>query len=473
MSYSHAQTQRVHLALQVTGFALLTGLLTLIFLSGRSELFVQGMLALSCLLILLKKPHWGVLIILVMWLTNVSPSIMGIRQLTIAYLISPILLIPLAVAIWRDHDIWAWHMPQVKILVAIGALLLISTAWNEFRHPVTLVPGIDNTREILQLFATRFMFLIFFVYFISTPERIELAAWVLLAVVIASALDAVYNLLDPGARRAWSSFGTGRNANRLAFLCLFGTSLLWFYRAHGGRRWLRSLALPLLFPMPALVLASGSRSGFLQLLVFIAFAVKEREGWSVAKRIRSFLVLGFVSLVLLSIVPAANLIRATTFETAAVAPGGASLTNRLKTIGAAVELVASDPIFGIGIGNFRWMHQAYYGSELATHNSYLWALLAGGVGVLGLYLLLFYFTYGMLRDLEEAGPRELLWLSKGLKVSFILLMIFSAFADYWHSDILYAMLGLTLAMTHLAQRAPQRATLVEPRTVFAPIPQRQ
>ncbi len=455
----------------MAGFVLLTGVLTLIFLSGRSELFVHGMLALSCLLVLVKKPHWGVLIILVMWLLGVSPPIAGIRQLRIPYLISAALLLPLAVALFRDRDVWAWRMPQVKILLVIGILFLLSTAWNDFKHPVTLVPAMDNTREMLQLFATRFVFLIFFVYFISTPKRIELAAWVLLALVVASALDATYHFLLPGARRAWASFGTGRNANRLAFLCLFGTSLLWFYRAHGPRRWIRSLALVLLFPLPAMALASGSRSGFLQLLLLIALVLKERQGWSVAQRIRSFLLLGFASLIILSIVPAATLMRATTFETAHVAPGGESLTNRIKTTGAALELAASDPILGIGIGNFRWMHQAYYGSDLVTHNSYLWALLAGGIGALGLYLLLFYLTYRMLRDLEDSGPPELLWLSKGLKVGLSLFLLFSAFADYWYSDIFYAMLGLTLAMTHLAQRAPQREAVVAQRPVLAPIPQ--
>ena len=80
---------------------------------------------------------------------------------------------------------------------------------------------------------------------------------------------------------------------------------------------------------------------------------------------------------------------------------------------------------------------AFYGSSGHTHNSYLWALTAGGIGVFGLYLLLFYLTYRMLRQLERSGPQELLWLSKGLRVSLVLFMIFSAFADFWLSDFMY------------------------------------
>jgi hypothetical protein len=123
------------------------------------------------------------------------------------------------------------------------------------------------------------------------------------------------------------------------------------------------------------------------------------------------------------------------------------------------------PFLGVGIGNFQWT-KAFYGLARGapTHNAYLWALTAGGIGVPVLYLLLFFVTYRMLRQLERSGPPELLWLSKGLKVNLFLFLVFSAFADFWLSDFLYLILGLTTAMNYLWQR--QRQRLSQPSSSF-------
>jgi O-antigen ligase len=126
-------------------------------------------------------------------------------------------------------------------------------------------------------------------------------------------------------------------------------------------------------------------------------------------------------------------------------------------------MFAQDPILGIGPGNFRWMHQAFYGSDLVTHNSYVWALVSGGIGALALYLVLSYMTYRTLRQLERSGPRELLWVNKGLRINLILFMIASAFADLWHLEFIYLMVGLTVAMTRL-----QAQQVLEPARVSAP-----
>jgi hypothetical protein len=103
------------------------------------------------------------------------------------------------------------------------------------------------------------------------------------------------------------------------------------------------------------------------------------------------------------------------------------------------------------------MHQAFYGSELATHNSYVWALVSGGVGALGLYLLLFYLTYQMLKELEKSGPRELLWLTKGLRVGLVPFLVASAFADLWHSELAYLIIGLTVAVMNLSRQRAREA----------------
>jgi O-antigen ligase len=172
--------------------------------------------------------------------------------------------------------------------------------------------------------------------------------------------------------------------------------------------------------------------------------------------------MALIGLLGLAFVPSAYLERVTTFDPEVDAPGQESLQNRLLVVTSALKMAASDPLFGAGLGNFPWVARVFYNSGGATHNSYLWAITSGGVGALVLYLLLFYVTFRMLRQLEKYGPRELLWLSKALRVNLVTFLIFSGFADFWLSDFLYLIMGLAVAMTYVWRReagtsAPVRA----------------
>jgi O-antigen ligase len=461
MRDSHAQTGPLSawLTLQAVGFVLLTGLLSQILSGDNGLSFLLAILSGICALWLFKEPHWGVLIILLMWFLRISPAVLGVSYLRIPYLVSALLLIPLALAILRDRDIWVWRVPQVKILVAIGIILLASTGWSHYQYPVKLLPKLDQTGEMLQVFFVRIVFLVFFLYFITTSRKIELSIWLLLGLIITSAMSVLYYATEPGFRRGTAAFGPGTNPTGLPFLCLFGASLLWFYYACTQSRRGKWFALLFLIPLPAVALASGSRGGFLQLLVFAALIIREQEGWSAAKKVRSLLLLGVVSFLLLSIMPTANLLRATSFEATRSAVGGESLTNRINTVTAALAMIASNPILGIGIGNFRWMNQIAYGSDLHPHNSYVEALLSGGIGCLILYLLLFYVTYRMLKQLEKIGPSDLLWVSKGLRINLILFLVASISDDIWLNDLLYIMVGLAVAMTRVWQSHYARFTV--------------
>jgi O-antigen ligase len=376
-------------------------------------------------------------------------------------------LIPFALSILRDRVIWVFRVPQINILLLIGTLLLASTWWSAARHPLTVLPEFDNTERMLHLFFARLVFLVFFIYFITTLKGIELAVFLSLLLIIMAAQSALPIALS-GAR-ARATFSLGANPNRLAFICLFATSLLWFYRTSLQARW-KSLIVPLLFFLPATALATGSRSGFIQLVVLGILILKEQEGWSAMKRMHSFFFLGAVLAFLTIMVPASQYMRATSFDPTAQAPGKQSLNKRINRIWHLLEIAASNPVLGIGVGNFRWVNQSRYGDDRQPHNSYLGTLAESGIPVLSLYLLLFYMTYRMLTQLRRSGPRELLWLSKGLRVNLILFLVFSAFADFWLNDFLYLIIGLTVAMTVLWQRQQATATQLQTRPTFVPMP---
>jgi O-antigen ligase len=483
-SQSHALgvSPRIFLVLQGIGIVALALLLISILSGGKGLLLLAAILALLFAFYLIQKPHWGTLLILALAFVDILPIPIGSPYLKANYLLALLLLIPLALAVFRDRVVWALRVPQVKILLAIGFVFILSTWWSSIKYPVTLLPHLDETAAMMRAFFTRFGYLIFFIYFIRTRKRIEFAAWLTIGLITAAAISALLGLY--GASRAVraaadaGTFALGEGANRLAHICLFAASLIWFYRSYGQSRALRFVALPLLFLLPAMALATGSRSGFLQLLVLAALILWEQEGWSAAMRARSLIFVGCVAIFLMVAAPATQLARVVTYSTAVGDPGGYSLVRRINTVFHSLELAASDPILGIGIGNFVWMQGAFYGLAKAEHNAYLWALMSGGIIALGLYLLLLYITYRMLRQLERHGPRELLWLSKGLRVGFILFLLASVFANFWLNTIFFVIIQTTIAMYYYWQRLrrpnsiqalSQTALPVAPRLLANPI----
>jgi O-antigen ligase len=446
------QSPRARQAAQGIGILLFALWLIHLSLGWELGMFLMAIFVGIGAFFFLWKPHVGIVMILILSFLEGSPLAAGIRQFNGQYLIGAFLVIPFALSIFCDRKILVWQVPQVRIFVAIGVLFLISTWWSNFKYPVTLIPEIDRTATMLQAFARLLLFFVLFVYFINTRPRIVLMVWILVGLIVVTALSAMLPFLEgEEIRRARASFGIGENSNRLAFMSIFGVSLLWFYYSYGQGRWQKWLMFPLMLFLSATALASGSRSGLLQLLILAAIVITDQKGWSVAKRMQSILLVGLVVLLLLAVVPAGSITRITSYDTDATdsMAGGESLRQRIRTIYALMDMATSNPILGIGLGNFAWMHKVNYGLSNTPHNSYLWMLTEGGVGVLVLYLILFRITYRMLRELETEGPSELMWLSKGLRVNLILFLVFSAFANFWLEVITYSMLGLVVSMNRV------------------------
>jgi hypothetical protein len=63
---------------------------------------------------------------------------------------------------------------------------------------------------------------------------------------------------------------------------------------------------------------------------------------------------------------------------------------------------------------------------------------------------------------EAHGPAELLWLAKGLRVGLVLFLLFSAFADFWLSEIFAIVVALPLAMAGVTARQARAAAVRVP-----------
>lgn len=419
--------------------------------SSHAELFLGGILAALGGLVFFFQPHLGVwTILLILWL-GLSPDFLPGRFSQLPYLISPVLMVSLALAAIQEGEVRALKFPQVKLLIGIGALVLFSSWWNLYGPP-QLFQEFDKTEWLVGSFISRFVFLILFITFMATPKRIEATIWLLIGTSAIVAFNAWGSIFESGLRAA-SEFGFATNPNRLAFLSLFAFGFVWFFRTHSHASW-KGLTLPLVLAFPATALTSGSRSGLLQMAVLFLLILNDQRGGSLGRQIRALVLLGLAAILILAVVPSSPLQRAMSYETGVYGPGQESLTNRIATVYEAFGVFLQNPIFGIGFGNFETIASPMiYGMGRGVHNSYLRALSEGGITVFALYMMIFVVTFRMLRKLEAHGPAELLWMVKGLRAGMVLFLMFSATADIWHTDYFYLLVGATLGLWQCASVA--------------------
>jgi O-antigen ligase len=449
---------------RVLGFAtcLLLGAVVLLVVTTAEQGLAMVAMVLGALF-LVARPHWGILAIFVLVIFRINPVAIG--PLGTSELLAAPLLLPLVHEFLRDRGVWVWHVSQVRLLLGIGGVLLAATAWSVLMHPAPPLTEQERAGSVLFLFGQQFLFLIYLLYFIKKPRHLVYAALALLLLVLAAALDSL-DLLDAGhgVYRARVSQGWAANSNRLAFLCVWGTALAWSLRFKAPRRWWRPLTLAPLLGLPIVTLMTGSRNGLLQLTLLGGLVLLEQRQWAPAQRGRAVALMALVAVVVLLLAPSDMLERASNFD-----PAGRSVEGRTATLWAGARMVAEHPLLGVGPGNFRWRNAELIGLPLSSHNSYLWALTAGGPLLLFLYLAIFYRTYRMLRSVERRGPHELTWLATALRFNVVILIAFSFFADLWLTHPFYLVLGLTIVLFRMAASSgsPMVTASAPPRLVIA------
>jgi len=154
-------------------------------------------------------------------------------------------------------------------------------------------------------------------------------------------------------------------------------------------------------------------------------------------------------------------------EAAQVGEGAGSLERRQYTWEVAVELVRESPFLGVGIGN--WDVARFFKdptrSTAAPHSSYLLALVEGGLFCLLGFLGLLWCTWRNFREVEAyvVDPsfplRDLSWIVKSCKISFVVLVFFSLFADLWQMVILFWLVGLGIVMRRLVEQTALQEAL--------------
>ncbi|HEY2773891.1 MAG TPA: O-antigen ligase family protein [Candidatus Binatia bacterium] len=491
---------------------LATGLLALILVSylsawtGGGFYLVGAMVGLIGLVVLLRKPVVGVFILMTTFLFTYPEALRGAGNITINNMLG-LLLVPLMLfEMIRDGRWWPLKFKPFFLFLVIAMSLIISsntytgqTGASELIEQKSEVkvetsnraqgPALVSTRDMATKYITRLIFLLLFVYFMRTNRDLTGVVLILVVAMLVTyfsvSLGAGAAGWGTGRLRTMSDAGgavyAGRNPNKLSYFALLVLTLMWYGR--------RAIKWPILYPLWAalcsltfvMIPLTGSRSGMLNLLLFVLIVLLEdkfsyRKIVGLAGIVFAVVVqLGYQTSILDLVLPAETAerleklqVRSEVVEDEGVAATG-SLGGRFRTAQSALMIFQEHPAFGVGIGNFDEERAAVdpFGVVGPPHDSYLWALAEGGLTVFFLYLTLFAYTFLRINEIRweyEArfGPMKLGWLVAGMRTVLIGFMFFSLFADMWYHDFFFILIGISLSLIHLHEEYATTGKIPEP-----------
>ncbi len=269
---------------------------------------------------------------------------------------------------------------------------------------------------------------------------------------------------DTADGRAAASFSIGTNSNRLAFLCLMQAAFWWYFAQTQRSSTMRMIIYGIIGSFVLTDLLTASRSGFLGLGLLFYLLTRDRGAMKGGRIKVIFLALLMVGM-MLTIVPQESLDRIENLNPMAEGHdsiGTHSTERRVETVGLGWNMFLENPLFGVGLGNFREVARQVYNDEFyrPPHNSYIWALSECGIFAFVLFLWLFYSCIRDIRWLQRspATPEDLHWIAAALEPTFYLLLFYSIFADMFLNPVTYILIVLTMVFKHYVRC--RRAVLV-------------
>jgi len=477
------------------GAALFFAVLATSVSEGAGSLALMLMLASVAGVVVLLRPEWGVLTLTSTFFLSYPAALQGAGKLTINNVLGLVLAAVLLVRIVVDRRIDFLSTRQVRWLLVIGFVVLVNHVFVETAPPMIRLEHLDLTDERFHDLISKLAYVTFIVAFIRKGWQVTVLASAIVFFVLITAPNAIWNavslwnqplLRDVETIRAAADVGivAARNANRLAFVSCIGIALIGFAMREFPSRLLRLLGLVAIPLLVVTVFLSASRSGLLNLLLLAGVFVA-----GLRIRLRSFLAGSLVAAAGLALVlslvppdvvstvlggdtviqkriddvarqtsiPQAYLQRITNFFLPQHADTGVaeSTQSRLELLRIAWRMVLDHPIAGVGFGDYRWVSILEYRNprESALHNSYMLALVEGGLLLLIPYLMLFRVTWkdlGVVRERAAARPDlRLGWLADGLRMTLVMFLVFSVFADVWHEVFLFLIVGLAAVLVRL------------------------
>lgn len=174
----------------------------------------------------------------------------------------------------------------------------------------------------------------------------------------------------------------GADQNALAYLLAMGVACLLSYYLPEKRKWYRMATIALIGAFSLMILSTGSRTGMFILLIVIGGYLLSQ------KNVKVFFF--FVALIAASIPFVLNflpeaIIERFTETNELVSSGNFSERGDIWLMGMEA-FFQENFVFGVGYSNFTNMIHAYFGSNMASHNTYITYLTE--FGIIGIFVFL-------------------------------------------------------------------------------------
>lgn len=455
-----SQTFAFDRVLPMLPFVLLAGTLGFLTLQDQQMVGLLAILATLGALVIFARPEIGILVFLASFFVTYGSALSGMGRLTPNNLLGLFFSVLLIIRAYQERNLAFLKERIVQLFIVLVLFLQLSSNILE-RGLGNPFPQLDLTGQMLHDLTSRFAFLLFFVNFIRTLRDIKLVVWTLVVVILLSGLSGALNAIlgagfGIGGYRAVADVGisAAQNANRLAFYCVLGIAIIWYYK-QAVRSHVLSVLLTATIPLLAIsALLTASRSGLLNLVVVLCLVMMEGR-FSLKRQLNLIFSAGLV------IFLASDFLSETHFErlgnmpfvSSSGAKGASSTDKRINTIIDGVKIVIDDPMTGTGIGNFRWVRLQRFSRAGPPHNSYLWAITEGGVPAAALYCLIFWLALRKLLEAEKKSLNpEVRLITRGVRTGLISFLFFSIFADFWLNIMGYILIGLAIVIGNLVQR---------------------
>jgi len=353
------------------------------------------------------------------------------------------------------------RQPITPMSPEIGIVLML-VAWAVLTLPLSIWPG-GSVRVLTDNYLKAVAFFWLLGTIITSTERLRLLAWTLVLCSIPLALTGIYNylsgdVLSTGVRGFYriegyvgeGGSGLTGNPNDLALMLNLIVPLAGVLVFISRGVW-RLVALGAMLIAIAAIVLTFSRAGFMTLAAsFVMFLAV------LARRKAPGAAFGLLLLAVCvpPMLPQGYVERLSTI-TNIEADATGSAQGRWRDIQAAVEVVAKNPVIGVGIGQDILAMNAQRGDDWTqVHNAYLqYAVDLGVPGVL-LFAWLHLLCYRTARAVEKRSAREpahrdLTLLAAGVQVSLVAFFVAAMFHPIAYQFYFFSIGGLAVALRNI------------------------
>ena len=400
-----------------------------------------------------RRPYIGLL--LFSWLAYMRPQDLCwgfARSMRLSFLVSAAMLI----GWWANEQgkkrFTHWE-PRTSMMALLMALVAISYVQAQVHD--------EYTNRYFFEYCKIIVIALFTVGQVDTRQRLKVIFWV---IAISLGFYGVKNgligvLKGGGFQIIRGPGGMLLDNNDFALALVMNVPLLWYLGIGEGKEWVRKATLCAVGLTVATILLTHSRGAFLS-LCFTTLWIAWRSG----HLLRAVAVLILLAAIFPLVVPEHVLERLATITDTEES----SANSRLTAWATALEMIKSNPFWGVGLRNFLPRVKEYSVVPLApddpghvAHNSYLQIWAESGTIAFVVYMVLLASVFWTLRRIYRTGRMrpDLAWASnyaRMMEATTVGFTIGAFFLNRGHFDLFYHWLALVAALNLVVRSAELR-----------------